>query len=61
MIFADNCHLIAQNTNREEGASLLKVVDVFIATRLKQMLDSQIVTFNLKVMPVNRECCVIQQ
>lgn len=45
---ADNCHLIAQSTDRKEGASSLKIVDDFIATRQKQLLDSQIVTFNLK-------------
>lgn len=61
MILADNCHLITQSTNREEGASSLKIVDDFIATRQKQLLDSQIVTFNLKELPVNREGCVILQ
>lgn len=36
-------------TNREDSASALKIVDDFIATRKKQLLDSRIVTFNLKV------------
>lgn len=49
------------STDREEGASSLKIVDDFIATRQKQLLDSQIVTFNLKELPVNREVCVIHQ
>lgn len=48
VILADNCHLIAQSTSREDGESSLKIVDDFIATRLKQLLDSQIVIFNLK-------------
>lgn len=59
MILADNCHLITQSTGREEGESSLKIVDDFIATRLKQLLDSQIVIFNLKGLPVNRAEYVI--
>lgn len=33
----------------------LKIVDDFIATRQNQLLDSQIVTFNLREAAVNRE------
>lgn len=61
MILADSCHLITRSPGREEGASSLKIVDDFMATRLKQMLDSQIVTFKLKELPVNREGCAIHQ
>lgn len=39
----------------EEGASSLKIVDDFIATREEQLLDSQIVTFNLKELPITEE------
>lgn len=50
------CKLILADvgSDREEGASSLKIVDDFIATREKQLLDSQIVTFNLKELPINR-------
>lgn len=61
MILAYNCYLVPQSTNREEGASSLKMVDDFIARRQKQLLDTKIVTFNLKEVPVNREGCVIHQ
>lgn len=55
VILENNCHLIARCNNREKGASSLKIVDGFIATRQKQRLDSQIVSFNLKELPVNIE------
>ena len=51
--------LNAQSIDREEVESSLKIVDAFIATRQKHLLDSQIVTFNSKELPVNREGCVI--
>lgn len=51
-----NYNLINANWyNREEGASLLKIVDDFIAGREEQLLDKRIVTFNLKDLPVNRK------
>lgn len=41
----------------EEAASSLKIVDDFLATRERRALDSQIGTFNLKELPINRELC----